>query len=370
MRSRRTTIRSVAVEAGVSISTVSNVINGRYEQMAPETLDRVREAMDRLGYRPNGVAQSLVRNRTATIGLIVSEVTNSLYTPVTIGAEAACREAGYSLLLANSDGAESERRLVEVMRTKQVDALILFSISFLGIDNAHLLRAQAEGTPVVAINRHLPPEAELSAVWFDHLGGARAATRHLVELGFRRIAHIAGPQHRFTGQERRRGYEAALAEAGIAVDPALVLEGDYSFEAGEALMERLWAARPEAVFVGGDMMALGALRALHRLGVRPPDDLSFVAFGNPDFVRFATPAITTVDLPVAEAGRVAVELALARIERPGEKEVRTLGTTLLVRETTATGAGSEAGGDGDPRQPVAMGQGADKEVSDDGNDIP
>src|SRR5262245_6996384 len=147
MTKRRITIRSVASEAGVSITTVSNVINGRHEQMAPETLDRVLSAMERLGYRPNRVAQSLVTSRTATIGLIMGDVTNALYPPVTIGAEAACREAGYSLLLANADGVDTERRLVEVMRAKQVDGLVLFSVSFLDIASDHLLRAQAEGTP-------------------------------------------------------------------------------------------------------------------------------------------------------------------------------------------------------------------------------
>jgi LacI family transcriptional regulator len=309
--------------------------------MAPETLERVLTAMERLGYRPNHVAQSLVTSRTATIGLIMSDVTNALYPPVTIGAEAACQEAGYSLLLANADGIETERRLVEVMRTKQVDALILFSISFFDVANDHLFRAQAEGTPVVAINRHLPENAPLSAVWFDHLTGANLATRHLIELGHRRIAHLAGPAHRFTGEQRRRGYEEALREAGIAVEPALIGEGDYSFESGEALMRGLWTRRPSAVFAGGDAMALGAMRALARLGVRVPEDVSVVGFGNPDFMRYVTPAMTTVDLPVAAAGRTAVELALRRLSRngnPAEREVRVLEPALLVRETTGAPA--------------------------------
>jgi LacI family transcriptional regulator len=335
MSRRRVTIRSVAGEANVSISTVSNVINGRHEQMAPETLERVRAAMARLGFRPNHVAQSLVTSRTATIGLIMGDVANALYTPVTIGAEAACREAGYSLLLGNSDDAASERRLVEVMRAKQVDALILFSISFVDIENEHLLLAQAAGTPIIAMNRMLPDDAPLSSLGFDHYGGARQATEHLIALGHRRIALIAGPHRRFTGQQRRRAYEDALAEAGIAFEPGLVDEGDHSFESGEAAMARLWEERPTAVFVSGDAMALGAMRTLARRGARVPDDISLVAFGNPDFIRFATPAITTVDLPVAAAGRVAVELALARIRRPDDKEVRSLASTLLVRETTA-----------------------------------
>ncbi len=335
MREQQVTIRSVAIAAGVSMSTVSNVLSGRHEQMAAETRERVLAAITSLNYQPNHAARSLVTRRTATIGLIMSEVTNSLYPPVTVGAEEACRQAGYGLLLANAEDAESEHRGVDLMRAKRVDALVVFSVSLLDVDNRHLYAVQEAGMPVVAINRCLPVEAPLSAVWFDHRSGGQLATQHLLDLGHRRIAHIAGPANRTTGIHRRQGYEAALVAAGIPPQPALVATGDYSFASGEQLMRQLWRERPTAVFVAGDAMALGALRALSRLGVHVPDDLSLVAFGNPDFVRYATPAITTIDLPVATAGQVAVELALRRMQRPEEKEVRLLETSLLIRETTA-----------------------------------
>ena len=335
MNDHRVTIRSVADAAGVSMSTVSNVLSGRHEQMAPETRERVLAAIARLDYQPNHVARSLVTRRTATIGLIMSEVTNSLYPPVTVGAEEACREAGYGLLLANAEDAESEQRAVALMRAKQVDALIVFAVSLLDADNDELYASQAAGTPTVAINRALPVDSPLSAVWFDHRAGGRQATQHLIELGHRRIAHIAGPANRLTGIQRRQGYEEALQDAGITPEPALIAVGDdYSFASGERLMARLWEERPTAVFVAGDAMALGAMRTLSRLGARVPADCSLAAFGNPDFVRYATPAVTTVDLPVSTAGRVAVELALRRLENLEEKEVRMLETSLLIRETT------------------------------------
>ena len=344
MSEQEATIRSVAVAAGVSMSTVSNVLSGRHEQMAVETRERVLAAIEMLNYQPNHAARSLVTKRTATIGLIMSEVTNSLYPPVTVGAEEACRQAGYGLLLANAEDADSERRGVDLMRAKRVDALVVFSVSLLDAESEHLFAAQKAGMPVVAINRFLPVDAPLSAVWFDHKTGGRMATQHLVDLGHRRIAHIAGPENRMTGIQRRQGYEAALAAAGIPLQPSLVAAGDYSFASGETLMMRLWQERPTAVFVAGDAMALGAIRALARLGDRVPDDLSLVAFGNPDFVRYATPAITTVDLPVAMAGQVAVELALRRMECPEEREVRMLETSLLVRETTTRRGGEGEGG--------------------------
>jgi DNA-binding LacI/PurR family transcriptional regulator len=335
MSEEKVTIRSVAEAAGVSPSTVSNVLSGRHEQMAPETRERVQAAITRLNYQPNHVARSLVTKRTATIGLLISDMANSLYPPVTIGAEAACRAAGYGLLLASAEDAASERRGIELMRAKRVDALIVFAVSRLDADNDLLSAAQAAGMPVVAINRSLPADCPLSTVWFDHRGGGRLATEHLLALGHRRIAHIAGPPHRLTGVQRRQGYEDALTAAGLAPQPSLIAAGDYSFESGERVMRQLWRERPTAVFVAGDVMALGALRALSRLGVCVPDDISLVAFGDPDSIRFATPAITTIDLPVVAAGQVAVELAMQRMRSPEAKEVRLLTTSLLVRETTA-----------------------------------
>lgn len=336
-RANRTTIRRVAREAGVSVTTVSNYLNGRHSQMSAATRERVREAIERLGYHPNHVARSLATRRTATIGLIISELTNALYPPVILGAEAACRQAQYSLLLANAPDTDSERRAVELMRRKQVDGLILFSVSFIDIANEHLLQAHEEGVPIVVINRTMPEGAPIPKVMLDNFRGAYLATQHLVKLGHRRIAHIAGPANRFTGLDRRAGYLAALAEAGLAVDSALVIEGDYSFESGYRAMRALLDHhRPSAVFIGGDAMALGALRAIRDAGLRVPDDLSLVAFGNPDFVHYATPALTTVDLPIVEAGKIAVELLLERIaapETPGE--TRMLEPRLLVRESTA-----------------------------------
>ena len=145
MREQQVTIRSVAIAAGVSMSTVSNVLSGRHKQMAVETRERVLAAIASLNYQPNHAARSLVTKRTATIGLIMSEVTNSLYPPVTVGAEEACRQAGYGLLLANAEDAESERRGVDLMRAKRVDALVVFSVSLLGADNRHLYAAQEAG---------------------------------------------------------------------------------------------------------------------------------------------------------------------------------------------------------------------------------
>ena len=171
MSEQQATIRSVAIAAGVSMSTVSNVLSGRHEQMALETRERVLAAIASLDYQPNHAARSLVTKRTATIGLIMSEVTNSLYPPVTVGAEEACRQAGYGLLLANAEDADSERRSVDLMRAKRVDALVVFAVSLLGVDSQQLYAAQAAGMPVVVINRDLPGDAPLSAVWFDHRAG-------------------------------------------------------------------------------------------------------------------------------------------------------------------------------------------------------
>src|SRR5688500_7298245 len=147
MNDQRVTIRAVANAAGVSVSTVSNVISGRHQQMSPETLARVRAAMTELSYRPNPVARSLVTKRTATIGLVMSVVRIRLYPPVTVGAEAACRDAGYGLLLATAADPESELRAVELMYAKRVDALVVFSVAFVDPDNQRFESLQQLGIP-------------------------------------------------------------------------------------------------------------------------------------------------------------------------------------------------------------------------------
>jgi LacI family transcriptional regulator len=335
MSDQRVTIRAVADAAGVSVSTVSNVISGRHQQMSGETLERVRAAMAELNYQPNPVARSLVTRRTATIGLVMSDVRNPLYPPVTVGAEAACRDAGYGLLLATAADSESELRAVELMYAKRVDALVVFSVSFAGPENRRLEELQQRGFPIVPINRWLADESPLSAVWFDHEGGAYDATRHLIELGHRRIVHVTGPANRLTAIDRRRGFETAMHDAGLLDGRDATLEADFSFTTGERLAPALLEREPTAIFAGGDALAMGILRGVTRLGRRVPDQLSLIAFGNPDFVRYTTPAMTTIDLPVSQAGQAAVELALRRLQHPEAKEVRTLNTTLLVRESTA-----------------------------------
>jgi LacI family transcriptional regulator len=334
MSDQRVTIRAVANAARVSVSTVSNVISGRHQQMSPETLERVRAAMTEMNYQPNPVARSLVTKRTATIGLVMSDVRNPLYPPVTVGAEAACREAGYGLLLATAADPESELRAVELMYAKRVDALVVFSVAYVDPENARLEELQQRGFPIVPINRWLDDDSPLSAVWFDHEGGAYQATQHLIALGHRRIVHVTGPDNRLTAIDRRRGFERAMSDAGLPVESGSVIEADFTFATGECLARRLLEREPTAIFAGGDALAMGILRGVTRLGRHVPADISLIAFGNPDFVRYTTPAMTTIDLPVSEAGQIAVELALHRLQHPEEREVRTLTTELLVREST------------------------------------
>jgi LacI family transcriptional regulator len=212
---------------------------------------------------------------------------------------------------------------------------VVFSVSFVGPANHRLEELQQRGFPIVPINRWLADGSPLSAVWFDHEGGAYQATRHLIELGHRRIVHVTGPADRLTALYRRRGFETAMREAGLPVGPETVLEADFSFTTGERLATALLEREPTAIFAGGDALAMGILRGVTRLGRRVPEDLTLIGFGNPEFVRYTTPAMTTIDLPVSEAGQAAVELALRRLQNPEEREVRTLNTTLLVRESTA-----------------------------------
>jgi LacI family transcriptional regulator len=221
------------------------------------------------------------------------------------------------------------------MYAKRVDALVVFSVAFVDPDNQRFEALQQLGIPVVPINRWLAGDSRLSVVWFDHEGGAYQATQHLIALGHRRIVHVTGPGNRLTAIYRRRGFERAMRDAGLPVEPDAIVEGDFTFATGERLAPTLLDRAPTAIFAGGDALAMGILRGIRLHGRRVPEDVSLIAFGNPEFVRYTTPAMTTIDLPVSEAGQTAVELALLRLQNPEEREVRTLSTQLLVRESTA-----------------------------------
>lgn len=327
------TISQVAERAGVSVTTVSHVIN-ETRFVSGAVRERVQQAMDELGYRPNALARSLRRGETHTLGLILPDSSNPFFAEVAQNIEVAAFEQGYNVILCNAQGAPSKERLyLDVLQKRQVDGLILLST---GEDGESLSQALHRDIPIVMLDRDLPA-ADADVVLVDNRLGAVVATNHLLELGHRRIGCISGPSHINPSARRVSGYLDSLAGAGIAFDETLVVRGDFHPESGRAGAHALLSRpdRPSAIFACNDLMAIGAVRAACELGLNVPEDVSFVGFDDIQLASYITPPLTTVVQPKAGMARTAVQLLFERMadrSLPARRHV--LSPTLVTRASS------------------------------------
>jgi LacI family transcriptional regulator len=337
---QRATLHDVAARVGVSVSTVSRVVTGAVV-VEPATAEKVRAAIAELGYRPNLLARSFRRRVTHTVGLLVPDNSNPFFAELARATEDAGFAEGYSVVLCNSDlSAEKMAAYVDVLLAKQVDGLILASSGLIadgdGGEAAELDRIRAAGVPCVVVDRDLDG-APIDQVLVDNFAGGRLAGEHLTGLGHRRIACIVGPNDLTPSAGRVAGFQAALAEHGLAVASAAWARGNGRPGGGAAAATELLARGADftAVFAFNDQMAAGAIGALLRAGRRVPADISVVGFDDIPQAAAMFPAITTVAQPLAELGELGARLLLDRIARPAEPWRRvTLPTRLVAREST------------------------------------
>ena len=272
MRQKTTTIRDVAERAGVSVSTVSHVLNGNDGHVSPAVRQRVLVVVEDLKYRPNAIARSMVKRRTATIGLVFNEIENSLFVPVIDGVNEVLQPAGYHIVLASAPDVRGEIEAIETLRAQQVDGFIFMATSSL-FPTDHLVRLKEDGVPFVVINRYVDDDG-IHQILLDDWGAGYTATRHLLDLGHTRIGTISGPLYseppRRSAVERHRGWQQAIEGRGLVVQPEWIVVGDYTYEGGYRavgqLLSRVEAQgreRPDALFVASDIMAMGVLKALY-----------------------------------------------------------------------------------------------------------
>ncbi|SEH01286.1 LacI family transcriptional regulator [Nonomuraea solani] len=305
-----TTIYDVAREAGVSAATVSRVLNGA-RTVDPAMVARVLTAVRELGYRPNAVARNLRRSRTTLWAVIISDIGNPFFTATVRGIEDVAQQAGYSVVLCNSDeNPAKEETYVAAALSEQMAGVIIASAG--SVKAAKTLLDSP--IPVVAIDRELP-RGEVDTVVADNEAGARTATRHLVEAGFERIACITGPEGVSTADLRLRGYTEALPGEPV------VLRTDYREQGGYDAMAALLSSpeRPDAVFVANNLMTVGALRCLADQGVEVPREMGLVGFDEIPWADLVRPSLTTVAQPTYELGRMAARLLVDRIATPAAK---------------------------------------------------
>jgi DNA-binding LacI/PurR family transcriptional regulator len=325
-------IKDIAKAADVSYSTVSRALNDS-PRVNPETKQQIQRIAAEMGYLPSAVARSLVTRRTHTIGIVVSTITDLFYAEVIHAIEETALDFRYGVILTNSGGEPSrELKAIRALRERRVDGIILVS----GCSSREDLRAEKGiDIPVVIIN-NVHQEHIGHSVEVDSLAGARAATRHLLDLGHRRIAHIAGPSREWDSVERQGGYEQALQAYGLPVDPALIARGDNRPQGGVEAVQQLLAlpSRPTAVFCYNDATALGAMRASRAAGLHIPQDLSVVGFDDIDIAPYLEPPLTTVAQPKREMGEKAVQMVLDLLA--GDQAVHdcVLPSRLVVRAST------------------------------------
>ena len=337
----KATIRDVASAAGVSRQTVSRVLNERPD-VAKETRDRVLQVIEALGYHPSAIARSLTHQRTLTLGVVTAGLKFVGPSRTLNGIAEQAEQMGFALLLTELPRFDTAdvRSIVHALLTRQVDGII-WAVPEVG-NNRDWLRSQPTGLTVPTVFIAMQPRADLRTVSVDNCHGARAATEHLLEQGYRRIAHLAGPLDWWEARQRKAGWQDALLAAGLEVTDHQWRSGNWSSASGDEAMRRLLDGYPEmdAVFVANDQMALGALRVLCLRGMRVPQDLAMVGFDGLPEAAYYCPPLTTVYQDQQKVGHIAVSELVQAVEAKQEGmaglEPRTiwLEPKLTVRESS------------------------------------
>ncbi|MHA7879324.1 MAG: LacI family DNA-binding transcriptional regulator [Saccharospirillum sp.] len=328
------TIREVSRHAQVSVATVSRVVNGS-KWVAETTRQRVLDAMAELGYQPNAFARSLATNKSDTIGMVVGDLTGPFFGPLMQSAERVIRQAGKHLIVtAGHATLEDERDAVEFLLKRRCDALIVHLDRMPDEDVIQLF--DREPTPIILENR-LIPEWQDRCIRIDNEAGGYLATRHLLELGHRQIAHITGPLYKADARDRLAGYRRALEEAGIGFDEHAVVEGDFLESGGARALQRLWQRKVHftALFCGNDLMAIGAMNRFRHQGMKVPEHCSIIGYDDVLMSSYVEPALTTIRVPVEDIGTQAAQLALSVYGQTFNDVQRCFSPELIVRQSAA-----------------------------------
>ncbi|OGP90789.1 MAG: hypothetical protein A2156_11030 [Deltaproteobacteria bacterium RBG_16_48_10] len=328
------TIKDVAKQVGVSTATVSHVINNT-RFVSAELKQRVLKAIRDLGYHPNAIARSLVKRKTHTIGILISDILNPFYTAIVRRIEDVTYKSGYSVMLCNTDeDPEKEILYIQMLLEKRIDGLII-STAFQ--DGTHPLLSQLKAISLVTIVRRIKGVAS-DAIFGDNMGGAYQAIDHLIRLGHRKIGIVSGPTGLSSGAERLEGYKKALEDHRTPIEDQWVKIGDFKRESGYSLTKEMFQRDPlpTALFVVNNQMAIGALQALNELKIRIPKDISLISFDDMEWYSFLDPPLTTVEHSPYLIGKTAGEMVLQRIsnKRKSPKKV-VLPSHLIIRASTA-----------------------------------
>ncbi|MCC7205702.1 MAG: LacI family DNA-binding transcriptional regulator [Anaerolineae bacterium] len=327
------TIFDVAKRAGVSIGTVSRVINNR-DRVHPETRERILQAMRDLNFHANASAQALASQQTDTVGLVIPQVNDSFFFGLVRGVEDTVTAAGYSLLIVSQPPQSANHHYMRLFQRGHVDAMIIAAIEVPRANVADM----ATRVPIIFIQQEGPKN--VPAVLADNYGGACEMTQHLLEHGYRRIAYITGTDNTPDNRHRLRGVRDTLAAHGLSLPDHFVVRGDFLRGSGHAAMRALLDSveRPEAVFAANDQMAADAILAAQEAGLSVPGDIAITGFDDVPMASYMSPTLTTVHQPIYDQGAYAARLALDSLKADQERRTVmapriTLPTRLVVRRS-------------------------------------
>lgn len=325
------TIKAVAELAGVSIATVSRMINqnGYVSKQAERS---ITQAMEQLGYEPLMVRR-MAANNMPTIALILPDITNLFFSELARAVEDMCQQKGYAVFFCNSDHQDfKEKSYLDVLRKRNIDGII-YASNYLTQEELDKL----QNIPVVALDR-ASDTSKCTVIRSNNYEGARMAVQHLLDIGCRKIAHIYGPPEVATAKERLDGYEDCVRSLAWYT-PSLMAPGMFQLEGGMQAVDTLLLRHPDidGIFAGNDFMALGVLKALHRKGIRVPDDIAICGFDGIKMTEIVEPELTTVAQPIYEMGKRAADSLMQQIESPRSRlytEVIEMKVSLIVRGST------------------------------------
>lgn len=339
MSRSRITIKDIARELNISTSTVSRALTDRWD-VNPETRRAVLELAEKLNYRPNPISLNLKQKQSMTIAVVVPEFITSFFSEVLTGIQSVMEEQDYNILISQShESAETELRNLQMMESKMVDGFIV-SASHGQSNKAFYNRLIDKNIPLVFVNR-VCQGVPAPKVIIDDYKWSYKAVGHLIENGYRRIMHLTGPDEIILSRDRRRGYENALRDHGIPVDPELIIHGGLVMERGVITAHRILEMdnRPDAIFAFHDPLAIGVMKTLQKNGVRIPQDIAIVGFSDSQNSLIIEPNLTSVEQPTYEMGRAAAELLLEQIRNMSVESILRksiiLEAKLNIRESSA-----------------------------------
>lgn len=326
------TIRDVAAKAGVSAATVSRIINNK-GQATPETIARVHAIIKELGYKPNVVARSLTSRKSNTIALLVPTISNPFFPELARGVEDVANSYGLNIFLCNTDDErEKVNNYLVSLRERYVDGVIINSLN---LTNEDLEELHSNGIPTITLDRTFANH-EFSSISVKHRIGAQLATKHLIDIGCKRIGLIRGPEDDFTAVQRMWGYRDYVKEFDW-FDQSWIALGDFSVKSGYLCMKELFQRHPDidGVFASNDLMAIGLLKAAHEWGRKVPDELAIIGFDGIDMSQYTNPPISTIKQPSYEMGKMAMEELLRLIKKPeSDFNKIELDVELILRESS------------------------------------